>query len=194
MALLRRAGVTKRYGGVAALSDVDLAVEPGEVVGLIGENGAGKSTLIKIVAGAVRPDAGEMRVDDRPVAFRTPRDAIAAGIAVIYQELTTCPDLDAVENVLLGKLPARGALVDWPAARREAARWLSELAADTPLDVPLREMSVGMQQLVEIARALSRKSRLIFMDEPTASLSRRETERLLDIVRDPRRRDVAVGF
>ena len=82
MALLRLAGVIKRYGGVAALSDVDLAVEPGEVVGLIGENGAGKSTLIKIVAGAVRPDAGEMRVDDRPVAFRTPRDAIAAELAV----------------------------------------------------------------------------------------------------------------
>ncbi len=194
MSLLRLSGVTKRYGGVPVLSDVDLSVEPGEVVGLVGENGAGKSTLIKIVAGAVAADAGEIRIDEQPVAFSGPADAIRAGVAVIYQELSLCPALDAIENILLGALPTRGLFVDWRAARTEAERWLRDLAPGIPVGVPTKDLSVGPRQLIEIARALARRSRLIFMDEPTASLSDRETEFLLDIVRDLRSRGVSVVF
>lgn len=194
MALLRLTGITKRYGGVPALAGVDLSIEPGEVVGLIGENGAGKSTLIKIVAGAVTADAGEVRIDERPVTFAGPADAIKAGIAVIYQELSLCPALDATENILLGALPRRGPFVDWRTARAEAGRWLRDLAPDIPVDVPTKELSVGPRQLIEIARALARRSRLIFMDEPTASLSERETEVLLGIVRDLRSRGVSIVF
>ena len=194
MSILRLTGVTKRYGGVPVLSDIDLSIEPGEVVGLIGENGAGKSTLIKVVAGAVMADAGEVRIDEQPVTFAGPADAIKAGIAVIYQELSLCPALDATENILLGSLPRRGPLVDWRTARAEAAGWLRDLAPGIPLDVPTKDLSVGPRQLIEIARALARRSRLIFMDEPTASLSDRETELLLDIVRDLRSRGVSVVF
>jgi ribose transport system ATP-binding protein len=194
MSLLRLTGVTKRYDGVPVLSDMDLAIGSGEVVGLIGENGAGKSTLIKVVAGATMTDAGEVRIDERRVAFSGPLDAIRAGIAVIYQELSLCPALDATENILLGSLPRRGPLVDWRTGRAEAERWLRDLAPEIPLDVPTRDLSVGHRQLVEIARALARRSRLIFMDEPTASLSGRETELLLDIVRDLRSRGVSVVF
>lgn len=194
MALLRLTGITKRYGGVPALAGVDLTIEPGEVVGLIGENGAGKSTLIKIVAGAVMADAGEVRIDEQPVTFAGPADAIKAGIAVIYQELSLCPALDATENILLGALPRRGPFVDWRTARAGAGRWLRDLAPDIPVDVPTKELSVGPRQLIEIARALARRSRLIFMDEPTASLSERETEVLLGIVRDLRSRGVSIVF
>lgn len=194
MALLRLTGITKRYGGVPVLAGVDLSIEPGEVVGLIGENGAGKSTLIKIVAGAVTADAGEVRIDEQPVTFAGPADAIRAGIAVIYQELSLCPALDATENILLGALPRRGPFVDWRTARSEAGRWLRDLAPDIPVDVPTKELSVGPRQLIEIARALARRSRLIFMDEPTASLSERETEVLLGIVRDLRSRGVSIVF
>ncbi len=194
MPLLQLEHLTKRYDGVPALSDVDFAVEAGEVVGLVGENGAGKSTLIKIVAGAIRPDGGEIRIDGGPVHFTQPADAIRAGIAVIYQELSLCGALDATENVLLGALPTRGPLVDWPAARREAARWLRQLSPSLPADVPVRELPVGPRQLVEIARSLARRARLIFMDEPTAALSGRETELLLEIVRDLKQRGVSVVF
>ncbi|MFZ5854986.1 MAG: sugar ABC transporter ATP-binding protein [Chloroflexota bacterium] len=194
MSLLHLTGVTKRYGGVAVLSDIDLSIEPGEVVGLIGENGAGKSTLIKVVAGAVAADAGEIRIDEEPVTFAGPADAIEAGIAVIYQELSLCPTLNATENILLGSLPCRGPFVDWRAARAEAGRWLHDLAPGLSLDVPANELSVGSRQLIEIARALARRSRLIFMDEPTASLSELETERLFGVVRDLRARGVSVVF
>jgi ABC-type sugar transport system ATPase subunit len=194
MPLLELEHLTKRYEGVPALSDVDFAVEQGEVVGLVGENGAGKSTLIKIIAGAVRPDDGEIRINGAPVHFTQPAHAIQAGIAVIYQELSLCATLDATENVLLGALPTRGPFVDWPAARREAGHWLRELSPALPLHVPVRELPVGPRQLVEIARSLARRARLIFMDEPTAALSEHETNRLLAIVRDLKQRGVGVVF
>jgi len=194
MALLRLRGVTKRYAGVPVLSDIDLEIAEGQVVGLVGENGAGKSTLIKIVAGAVQPDEGTIELDDQPVRFGAPGAAIGAGIAVIYQELSVAPSLDAIENILLGALPTRGPFVDWRAAREAAARWMRELDPHLPLDAPVRELSVAGRQLVEIARALARRSRLIFMDEPTASLSERETDLLLRIVGDLRSRGVSVVF
>jgi ribose transport system ATP-binding protein len=194
MALLELEHVIKRYEGVPALSDVDFRVEDGEVVGLVGENGAGKSTLIKIVAGAAHPDGGEIRIDGAPMRFTSPADAIHAGIAVIYQELSLCAALDATENVLLGSLPTRGPFINWSAARSEAAAWISQLSPSLPVDRPVRDLAVGPRQLVEIARALARRARLIFMDEPTAALSERETGLLLDIVRDLKRRGVSVVF
>lgn len=192
MAVLELAGVSKRFDGVPALSSVDFAVDAGEVVGLVGENGAGKSTLIKVVAGALAPDAGVVRIDGKPALLGSPADAIRAGIAVIYQELSLAESLDATENILLGALPTRGPFVDWAAARSEARHWLDELAPGVPIDVPLRELPVAHRQLVEIARALARRARLIFMDEPTAALSEREANRLLGIVRELAERDVGV--
>lgn len=194
MRLLELIGVSKQYDGVPALSAVDLAVERGEVLGLVGENGAGKSTLIRIVAGAVRPDAGVIRLDGEPLHLSGPADAIRAGIAVIYQELSLCGSLDATENVLLGGLPTRGGLVDWKAARREAESWLEQLSPNVPSGVPVRRLPVATRQLIEIARALARRARLIFMDEPTAALSEREAGRLLEIVGDLRDRGVSVVF
>lgn len=194
MSLLRLVGIEKAYGGVPALAGVDLTVEGGEVLGLVGENGAGKSTLIKVVAGAVRADRGEIWLDEHPLALAGPADAIRAGIAVIYQELSLCPALDATENILLGSLPRRGPFVDWRRARTLAMDWLHDLAPDVPIDVPVRHLGVGARQLVEIARALARQARLIFMDEPTASLSEREVDVLFRIVRELTARGVSVVF
>lgn len=194
MAVLELRHISKRYEGVPALSDVDFGVEGGEVVGLVGENGAGKSTPIQVVAGAVYPDRGEIRIDGAPLRSTSPADAIHAGIAVISKGLSPCAALDATENVLLGSLPTRGPFIDCSAARREAVRWVSQLAPSLPVDVPVRDVPVGPRQLVEIARALARRARLIFMDEPTAALSERETELLLHMVRDLKGRGVGVVF
>ncbi len=194
MPVLELRAISKRYDGVPALSGVDFTVEAGEVVGLVGENGAGKSTLIKIVAGAVAPDAGEIWIEGRRARFGSPADAMRAGIAVIYQELSLAATLDATENVLLGGLPTRGPFVDWTAARAAARRWLDELMPGIPVDVPVREMPIAQRQLVEVARALARRARLLFMDEPTASLSEREAERLLATTRSLAAGGVSVVF
>jgi ABC-type sugar transport system ATPase subunit len=176
-------GVAKRFGGVQAVDDVSVAIAPGAVHGLVGENGAGKSTLAKIIGGVHAPDAGELLVDGEPVRLRSPRDALAAGIATIAQEIALVPARSVLENVFLGLEPRRlGGVVDRAALRRR----YDELEARTGfgLDPHARvgALRTADQQKVEIMRALARDARLILMDEPTASLTADESRRLLDII------------
>jgi len=182
MALLTMTGIVKSFPGVKALDGVSFSVERGEVHALVGENGAGKSTLMKILAGAYIADAGTIAVDDRPVTIDGPRAAEALGIGMIYQEFNLVPDLGIVENIMLGIEPLRGGLLDRKAAQADAARVLAQLGNALPLDRPARRLSVAQQQMVEIAKCLVRKARLIVMDEPTAALSDRETDALFALI------------
>jgi len=180
--LLQMRGIGKSFPGVRALSDVSLELFPGEVLVLVGENGAGKSTLMKILAGAIPADQGEISIDGTPVHFHSPQDAQRRGVGMIYQEFTLVPQLFAPANIALGAEPAAGPFIDAAAVRERAKRTLDELGVDIPLDVPVAQLSVGQQQLVEIAKVLARNARIIVMDEPTAALSEREIERLFTII------------
>jgi ABC-type sugar transport system ATPase subunit len=181
--LVEARGISKRFGGVHALVDVSVAVEPGSVHGLVGENGAGKSTLAKIVGGAHAPDDGELLVDGQPVRFHSPRDALAAGIATIAQEIALVPARTVVDNVLLGIESNRAGIL----RARDLRRRFEELNERTGfmLDPTSRVglLRTAEQQKVEILRAIAREARLIVMDEPTAALTRDESERLMLIVR-----------
>ncbi len=179
--LLEMRGIGKSFPGVRALSDVSLALSSGEVLVLVGENGAGKSTLMKILAGAIAADEGEIRIDGEVVHVATPQEAQHLGIGMIYQEFTLVTQLTVAENVALGAEPTRRGLVDRAAVRARAARALGELGVELPLDAPVARLSVAQQQLVEIAKVLARSARIIVMDEPTAALSGREIERLFAI-------------
>lgn len=193
--LLEMRAITKRFGGVTALTGVSLAVRAGEVVALAGENGAGKSTLMKILAGAIRPDAGEILLDGRRVSFSAPRDATAAGIGMIHQELELVPDLSVAENVLLGHLP-RGPLGTVSRARvlRDARKFLERAGCGADPRRPVRELPVGERQLVEIAKALARNARILVMDEPTSALPDPDARRLLALVKDLRSAGTAVIY
>jgi rhamnose transport system ATP-binding protein len=187
-------GISKRFGAVQALTDVSVAFAAGEVHGLVGENGAGKSTLTKIIAGAQRPDAGELLVDGAPIDPSTPADALAAGVVVIYQELSLIPELSVAANVFLGHELRRGRMLDERAMRRRTAELLEQLGARFSPDRLAGELSVADQQLAEIARALNRRSRLIIMDEPTAALPAEAHEHLFDVVRRLRAQGTAVVY
>jgi simple sugar transport system ATP-binding protein len=195
MTVIAAERVTKRFAGVTALRGVDFSVEAGEVRGLLGKNGAGKSTLIKILSGVQAPDEGGVLVEGELVHFKLPSDALAAGIATVYQELSVVPEMSVAENVLLGRWPrtARGP-IDWKALRRQAREALSVF--DRPFDVDARvaELSIADRQLVEIARALSRDAKLLILDEPTSSLAAHEVDILLQAVRTVSRQGVAVIY
>jgi ABC-type sugar transport system ATPase subunit len=181
--LLEMRGVGKRFPGVHALSDVSLTLSAGEVLVLVGENGAGKSTLMKILAGALQADVGEIFIEGTRVKIATPQEAQRLGIGMIYQEFTLVPQLTVPANISLGREPTRGGLIDATAVRARAKQVLDELGLELPFDVPVSKLSVGQQQSVEIAKALATSARIIVMDEPTAALSDREIERLFAIVR-----------
>ena len=188
-------GVTKSFPGVRALKGVDLTVWPGEVHALVGENGAGKSTLMKILAGAQRPDGGEISLDGKPVHFHTPHQARAAGIGIIYQELTIAPNLTVAGNVFLGSEKLRlGFLTDTAGMVRETQQVLDRLGARFKAAQRAAHLSIAEQQQVEIARALFYKSRILVMDEPTTALSDRETDRLFEVVKQLRSEGLAIIY
>lgn len=188
-------GIRKVFPGVVALDDVDFQVLPGKVHALLGENGAGKSTLIKIIAGVYRRDGGTMRVEGETVDFRDPADALAQGIKVVYQELDLVDNLSVAENVFLGGYPKtpRG-FVDFTALRDRTRELLGELGLEIDPDLPVGELRVAEQQLVEIARALSRQARLIVMDEPTSALSPAEVDTLFAVIERLKARGVSIIY
>ena len=192
--LLDATGVHKRYGGVHALRGVNLEIRAGEAHALCGENGAGKSTLINVLAGAVRRDEGRVVLAGREVDFRTPSESQAAGIAVIHQELATLPALSVAENLFMGRLPTRGAFLDRGSMHERARALLADVGLAVDPRMPVRDLSLSNQQLVEIAKALSQQAKLIIMDEPSASLTEHETQNLLDLVRRLRAQGVAILY
>ncbi|MEJ7597528.1 MAG: sugar ABC transporter ATP-binding protein [Kofleriaceae bacterium] len=181
---LRRIG--KQFPGVRALHDVSLEIARGEVLGLVGENGAGKSTLIKILGGIypAREFDGELVVDGQPRALRGASDARRAGIAVVHQELSLVPELSVAENLMLGREPARFGIIDRARLEAEARDLLQVLELDVPLDTPIGQLGIGIQQLIEIAKALGEQASVIVLDEPTAALTDGEIERLFALVRE----------
>ena len=194
--ILELKNIGKSFPGVKALDDVRFDVLPGEVHALLGENGAGKSTLIKIVSGVYQPDGGVLTVHGNEVSFQSPLEAQAAGIATIYQELLLFPALTVAENVFMGHPPRnRFGGVDWQEMRRKAAELLDSLDIhDLDPTQIVGALSIGNRQRVEIAKALSRDARLLIMDEPTAALTEADVERLFDIVRKLRMRDVGIVY
>ncbi len=193
-AALEFAGVTKRFGAVDALRDVSFAARYGRVHALLGENGAGKSTLLKVLSGAHLPTAGRLRLDGVERRFRAPADAIAAGVAVIYQELHLAPELTVAENVYLGHLPARGGWVQQRRLHDLTALQLRRLRCDFASTLRVARLSIAQRQMVEIAKALARGARVIAFDEPTSSLSTRETDALFDVIRELRSAGCAVVY
>ncbi len=175
-------GIGKSFPGVRALSDVSLTLRSGEVLALVGENGAGKSTLMKILAGAQRADQGTIAIDGTEVSIASPHDAERLGIGMIYQEFNLVPQLGALQNIMLGNEPVRGFMLDEQAARERATAVLQELGIELPLDRPASRLSVAQQQLIEIAKALSKRARIIVMDEPTAALTDREIDALFALI------------
>jgi inositol transport system ATP-binding protein len=193
-ALLRMSGIAKRFPGVQALDGVSLELEEAEVHGLLGENGAGKSTLLKILAGALQPDAGTIEFAGAAVSLPTPESAQALGIVTIYQEFNLIPSMTVEENLFLGREPVSGPFVNWADMRRQTKALAERYGLDLPAARLVRDLSVAQQQMVEIARALAMKSRLIVMDEPTSALSETETQRLFAIVRDLKREGISTIF
>ncbi|MFB3826127.1 MAG: sugar ABC transporter ATP-binding protein [Bryobacteraceae bacterium] len=192
--LLKLERISKTFGGVAALDGVSFEVLPGEIHALVGENGAGKSTLMNIASGVMRPDSGAIIWDGRPVAPAGPREAQDLGISFVHQELALAPQLSAAENVFLGRHPARRGCVRWKEINQRAGELLRELGHDLDPRRPAGELSIGEQQVVEIARALSFNARLIIMDEPTAPLSGHETARLLRVIARLKERGASVVY
>jgi ribose transport system ATP-binding protein len=184
MPLIQASGLSKSFPGVVALQDVSLSVMKGEAVAVIGENGAGKSTLMKILAGIYQPDAGEIRFNGETVALTSVNVAQALGISLIHQELNLADNLDVAGNVFLGREPRRMGLLDKPRVRQQTQAILDRLGASFNAATPVADLSLGQQQLVEIAKALSLDAKLIIMDEPTSSLSTRESEALFKIIQD----------
>jgi inositol transport system ATP-binding protein len=192
--LLRMEHITKRFPGVLALDDVSLEVAPGEAHGLLGENGAGKSTLLKILSGAYAPDSGTIEFAGEPIVLETPLAAQRRGIVTIYQEFNLIPTMTVAENMFLGREPGRGQFISWKRMFDETAEQLGHLGLSIDPAALVSDLSVGEQQMVEIARALSMQSRLIVMDEPTAALSEQEVERLFRIVAELKARGLGVVF
>jgi inositol transport system ATP-binding protein len=192
--LLRMAGIKKSFPGVMALGGVELSVAPAEIHALLGENGAGKSTLLKILAGAQPPDSGTITFGGETVRFGAPHDAQRKGIVTIYQEFTLAPNMTICENVFIGREPGSKLFVSWRQMADETRALTQRLGLDADPMTLVRELSVAEQQLVEIARALSMKSRLIVMDEPTSALSQAEVEKLFRIIRDLKADGISVIF
>lgn len=188
--IVRFEGISKRFPGVQALRDVHLEIQRGTCHALMGENGAGKSTLGKILAGLYQPDEGRLVFDGQPVEFRHPRDAFLAGIGIVHQELAFCENLSVAENLCLAHLPARAGFVSRPAMKARAEEALATIGANLKVEALMAELSIGQQQLVQIAGALAGGARVIIFDEPTSSLSQIEARRLFELIKNLRARGV----
>lgn len=187
--LLEMRAVKKRFGALEVLKGVDLQLYPGEVYALLGDNGAGKSTLMKILAGALAPDEGQLLFEGRPVSYHNPGGARDLGIEMVYQDLALCDSLDAAHNLFLGREPMKRVLgvpvVDRPQMYRDARKALDDLhVVVQSLETPIRFLSGGQRQTIAIGRAVTFRPKLLILDEPTAALAVREVEKVLKMIRD----------
>lgn len=186
--------VSKSFGPVSVIEDVSVSVRPGKVQALLGENGAGKSTIIKMMAGVYQPDAGEILIDGTLVRLATTRDAEDHGIATIYQELNLVPTMSVAENIMLGRTPHTGGIVNYSALRQKAQEAIDFIGLQVDLDATVGELGLARQQLVEIAKALSMDARLLILDEPTAALTGNEIEQLFRVMDALKERGVGMVF
>ncbi len=186
--------ITKRFGPLVANDAIDLVVEPGEIHALLGENGAGKSTLMNVLYGLYQPDEGEIVVDDVPVTFKGPGDAMAAGIGMVHQHFMLIPVFTVAENVMLGHENSKGGFLDRRRARREVAEISRKYNLDVPPDALVADLPVGVQQRVEIIKALSRNARTLILDEPTAVLTPQETDELIEVMKALRDGGTSIVF
>jgi D-xylose transport system ATP-binding protein len=192
IAVLSLRGISKNFGAVAALTDVDLDVSAGQVVAIVGDNGAGKSTLVKVLAGVHRPDTGTVMFDDRPVTIDSPATAHALGIATVFQDLALCENLNVVENLFLGREIRRGRL-DEVAMETRSWELLRQLSAKIPtVRIPVASLSGGQRQTVAIARSLLGDPKIIILDEPTAALGVEQTAEVLNLIERLRERGLGV--
>ena len=192
--LLEVKGICKRFSGVQALKDVDLQLDQGEVLSVVGENGAGKSTLMKILAGVQPQDSGSILMDGSPIRVENCRAAMDKGIVLIHQELNLADNLDVGSNIFLGREPLRFGLIDKKRIQNECREFLEMVGLDVSPETLVKDLPIGKQQLVEIAKALSVGARVLIMDEPTSSLSTREAMRLFEVVKDLRERGVSIIY
>ena len=190
--LLEMNHITKIFPGVKALDDVSFNLKKGEIHAIVGENGAGKSTFIKVLTGVHQPDGGEIILDGEKIVMSDPLVALKHGIAAIYQHAASYPDLSAAENIFIGHEFMVGPFISWTKANKEAQKLLDSVSANFPATASVGSLSVAQQQLVEIAKALSQNARILIMDEPTAALSKRESEELYSIARKLRDEGVAI--
>ena len=183
--LLELRGITKSFGSVQALTDVDFEVKPGEVMALVGDNGAGKSTLVKCIAGTHMPDSGQMVFEGREIHIHTPKDASRLGIEVVYQDLALCDNLDVVQNMFLGREVNRFQVLNEAPMEQQTAETLKSLAVTTISSIrqPVATLSGGQRQSVAVARAVMWNGKLVILDEPTAALGVAQTEQVLELVR-----------
>ncbi|MGN7774168.1 ATP-binding cassette domain-containing protein [Phyllobacterium sp. 22552] len=196
MAVLELANVSRHFGAIQAVNDVSFTIEPGEVVGLMGDNGAGKSTLVKMIAGNFRPSEGVMRMDGQELIMNRPVDARRHGIEIVHQDLALCDNLTAAANVFLGRELRRGIwplrILDYAAMYRRSGQIFAELKSETrPRDL-VKQMSGGQRQAVAIARTRLSDARLVLMDEPTAAISVRQVAEVLNLIRHLRDQGIAV--
>lgn len=200
MTILEAKGITKKYPGVLALQNVDFEVEEGEVHALVGENGAGKSTLVKILTGVEQTDSGTIRIKDKTVcSILNAHEAFDMGVSVIHQELSLIPDLDVATNIFIGRLPSisknsKTLVVDWKKTHQDADTLLKKVSADFSSNELVKNLSISQQQLIEIAKSISRNAKIIFMDEPTSSLTPLEVDKLFEIIDELKKQKISIIY
>jgi ribose transport system ATP-binding protein len=186
--------LTKRYGGVVALADMNLEVERGTIHAVVGENGAGKSTLMKVLAGSVRPDGGDILIEGAPASIDTPAAARRQGIGIVYQELSLFPERSVLANLFVNREPTRRGLISLSAMEDQSRAMLDRLGLHVDVRAPLKRLSIGERQLVELCRVLLEEPRLLILDEPNSALNRRETERLFSVLQGLRTRGITMLY
>ncbi|UCF97261.1 MAG: sugar ABC transporter ATP-binding protein [Spirochaetaceae bacterium] len=192
--LLEFNNITKEYPGVVALKDINFGIKKNEIHGIVGENGAGKSTLLKIIAGDISDYSGDLIFEGNKVTFKSPHDAINTGIGVVYQELNLCANLNATQNLFLGREIKKGIRVDWTRMAEMTADYLRSLNLEIEIKVPVRFYNTAQQQIIEIAKATIFNSKIVIMDEPTSALNQVEVKRLFELLRDLQSKGVTIVF